>query len=77
MNSQDNTTDMMVHLERYHYLKYLKVKEKGNIKRSQLSQITNLTTSDRQQSITKALYQMETLLTNSKRWKQLNSQYEW
>lgn len=53
---------MMVHLERYHYLKYLKVKEKGKIKRSQLSQMTSLTTSDRQQSITKALYQIETLL---------------
>ena len=73
MNYQGNTTNMMVHLQYYHRSEYVKVKEKSKVKRTQPSRTTNLTTSDRQPSITEAFHQMEPLPKTSKRWKQLNN----
>ena len=60
MNYQgNNTTNMMVHLQYYYRSEYLKVKEKGKVKRMQLSRMTSLTTSNRQPSVTKTFHQME------------------
>ena len=37
INYQGNTTNKMVHLQYYHHSEYLKVKEKGKVKRMQPS----------------------------------------
>ena len=37
INHQGNTTNKMVHLQYYHHSEYLKVKEKGKVKRMQPS----------------------------------------
>ena len=69
MNYEGNITTMMVHLQYYHRSEYLKVK-KGKVKRMQPSQMTSLTTSDRQPSITEVFHHMKLLSKASKRWNQ-------